>query len=87
MNTVDIIVPCYNEAAGLDLFYLRTMESIEGLQNRVYEFLFSFVNDGSKDDTLQVMMHLAQQHPPELIPKMAASLEAGHDFCAAPSTC
>lgn len=125
MNTVDIIVPCYNEAAGLDLFYLRTMESIEGLQNRGYEFRFIFVNDGSKDDTLQVMMHLAQQHPrisylsfsrnfgkeaamyaglqastgdyvivmdadlqhpPELIPKMAASLEAGHDCCAAMRT-
>lgn len=125
MNTVDIIVPCYNEAAGLDLFYLRTMECIEGLQNRGYEFRFIFVNDGSKDDTLQVMIRLAQQHPrisylsfsrnfgkeaamyaglqastgdyviimdadlqhpPELIPKMAASLEAGHDCCAAMRT-
>ncbi|MDY4970069.1 MAG: glycosyltransferase family 2 protein [Lachnospiraceae bacterium] len=125
MNTVDIIVPCYNEAAGLDLFYLRTMESIEELQNRGYEFRFIFVNDGSKDDTLQVMIRLAAQHPrisylsfsrnfgkeaamyaglqastgdyviimdadlqhpPELIPQMAASLEAGHDCCAAMRT-
>ncbi|MDD7388274.1 MAG: glycosyltransferase family 2 protein [Lachnospiraceae bacterium] len=125
MNTVDIIVPCYNEAAGLDLFYLRTMESIEELQNRGYEFRFIFVNDGSKDDTLQVMIRLSAQHPrisylsfsrnfgkeaamyaglqastgdyviimdadlqhpPELIPQMAASLEAGHDCCAAMRT-
>lgn len=125
MNTVDIVVPCYNEAEGLELFYVKTMESVEKLQTRGYQFRFIFVNDGSSDDTLQVMIKLAGQyprisylsfsrnfgkeaamyaglqastgdyviimdadlqHPPELIPQMAASLEAGHDCCAAMRT-
>ena len=123
MNTVDIIVPCYNEADGLEFFYLKTQKTIETLQNYVFRYIF--VNDGSVDRTLPVMMDLASrfprisylsfsrnfgkeaamyagpqastadyviimdadlQHPPELIPRMAASLEAGHDCCAAMRT-
>ncbi|MDO5409332.1 MAG: glycosyltransferase family 2 protein [Lachnospiraceae bacterium] len=123
MNTVDIVVPCFNEAEGLELFLLETLKVTETLQK--YSFRFIFVNDGSKDNTLAVMTDLAKrfprisylsfsrnfgkeaamyaglqastadyviimdadlQHPPELIPKMAASLEAGHDCCAAMRT-
>ena len=124
MNTVDIIVPCYNEADGLNLFYSKTTDAIQLLQPK-YTFRFIFVNDGSSDSTLEVLTELSSrfprisylsfsrnfgkeaamyaglqastadyviimdadlQHPPELIPRMAASLESGHDCCAAMRT-
>ncbi len=56
---VDLIVPCYNESAVLNMFYdeaARVVGSIDG-----YDFNFIFVNDGSADNTLDIMKELAQK--------------------------
>lgn len=56
-KTVDIIVPCYNEAENIDAFYdaVQTVTSeIEG-----YDFLYIFVDDGSTDNTLERIREIA----------------------------
>lgn len=58
MGTVDLIVPCYNEAEVLPLFYNEIKAVIK--TNEEYSFTFIFVNDGSKDNTLDVIQSLAR---------------------------
>ena len=61
MKTVDIIVPCYNEAEGLDLFYDETEKVVSRIAG--YEFSYIFINDGSRDGSLGIMRELAAEHP------------------------
>ena len=56
-KSVSLIVPCYNEEAALPFFYEAVCEVASGLKN--YDFSFVFVNDGSKDRTLQILRELA----------------------------
>ena len=52
MKLVTIVTPCYNEEKTIPIF-LSTLDpilsSIEG-----YKFQYLFVNDGSKDKTLEI---------------------------------
>lgn len=57
MYKLSIIVPCYNEEETVEIFYQETQKVIKQLQCD-YEFLF--VNDGSKDQTLQKLRRLAE---------------------------
>ena len=61
MKTVDIIVPCYNEADGLNLFYEETEKVVSQIAG--YEFSYLFINDGSRDGSLAVMRKLSAEHP------------------------
>ncbi|MCA0999794.1 glycosyltransferase family 2 protein [Bacillus thuringiensis] len=54
--TLSIVVPCYNEEKVLRAFYSETSLKIHKLTTD-YEFVF--VNDGSKDDTLNILRDLA----------------------------
>ena len=57
MKTVDIIVPCYNEAENIDAFYdavQKVAESAEG-----YDFSYIFIDDGSTDETLEMIRQIA----------------------------
>ena len=49
MKTIDLVVPCYNEEAGLEHFVLETNKVINSLPE--YSFRYILVNDGSKDRT------------------------------------
>ena len=49
MKTIDLVVPCYNEEAGLEHFVLETNKVIDSLPE--YSFRYILVNDGSKDRT------------------------------------
>lgn len=60
-KTISIVVPCYNEAAALPLFYQEALKVIDTLPN--YNFEFIFVDDGSTDETLNVMKSLAEHDP------------------------
>lgn len=53
MKYVDLIVPCYNESAVLDLFYKEVCSVIE--KSPEYSFTIIFVNDGSRDNTLEIL--------------------------------
>lgn len=56
---VSILVPCYNEEAVLYEFYRRTVQVIDDMPQ--YDFQFMFVNDGSKDQTLDIMRELHEK--------------------------
>lgn len=53
-----LIIPCYNEQESLPIFYKETMKVIAEMQ---CEYELIFVNDGSKDNTLDVMKKLAKE--------------------------
>ncbi|BAW16793.1 glycosyltransferase family 2 protein [Streptococcus intermedius] len=55
--TISIIIPCFNEEESLPLFYAE-MEKIKQQIKEGFEYIF--VNDGSKDRTLQVLRDLNQ---------------------------
>ena len=52
MNSLSIIIPCYNEEAVLEMTYDVLNSELKKL-NREYEILF--VNDGSKDRTFDII--------------------------------
>lgn len=62
MKTISIVVPCYNEAAALPLFYEEALKVIDTLR-KDYKFEFILVDDGSIDDTLAVMKSLVAEDP------------------------
>ncbi|GJM17655.1 MAG: glycosyl hydrolase [Thermodesulfobacteriota bacterium] len=53
---LSVVAPAYNEGAGLDKFYSRLVESVKGLN---IELEIIYVNDGSHDDTIEIM---SKQH-------------------------
>ena len=59
MYTVDVVVPCYNEEAVLNMFYEESKKVFDSILN--YHFRYIFVNDGSKDNTIGVLRALAQK--------------------------
>ena len=59
MKTVDLIVPCYNEADVLPLFYSEIYKVLEDCPS--YEFSLIFINDGSSDKTLSAILELAEK--------------------------
>lgn len=54
MKKISIIVPAYNEEASLPYLYERLTKVVEPLEDK-YEFEFLFVNDGSKDKTVEII--------------------------------
>lgn len=74
MSTVDVVVPVYNEQGGLpelEARLLKVMQSSPELQ-----FRFVFVNDGSKDDSQQVLEAMAARHP--FVTVLSLSRNFGH---------
>lgn len=57
---ISIIVPVFNEAEGLPTFHKALTKKIDKLP---YQFELLFVDDGSSDDSLQVLEKLADQDP------------------------
>ena len=61
MEKISVIVSCYNEEKALPLFY----EEIERVRKQDFgdsiEFEYIFVNDGSKDKTLEIIKKLREQ--------------------------
>ena len=60
MDKISVIVSCFNEEESLPLFY----EEMERVRKKDFEninFEYIFVNDGSKDKTLEEMKELAKQ--------------------------
>lgn len=60
MKTVDIIIPCYNEEAVLNMYHEETEKVLATIPD--YQFTYIFVNDGSKDKTLPILKDLASKH-------------------------
>ena len=60
MKKISIVVPCYNEEESLPLFYDEVNKITEQMKKKC-EFEFVFVNDGSKDHTLEELRKLAKK--------------------------
>lgn len=56
---ISILVPCYNEEVVLNQFYQRLSQVITNIPQ--YDFQFMFINDGSKDQTLDIMRELHEK--------------------------
>lgn len=60
MKKISIVVPCYNEEESLPIFYEEVNKITEQMKKKA-EFEFIFVNDGSKDKTLEEFRKLAKK--------------------------
>lgn len=60
---LSIIVPCYNEAESLPLFYKETQKVVATMD---VEAEYLFVNDGSSDQTLTVIKELYDADPEQV---------------------
>src|SRR5260370_7601875 len=86
MKRIDLIIPVYNESGGLASFHSSLRSALLGLP---YLFRILYVNDGSSDETSNVLARLAQGDP-EVYPielsrnfGHQAALSAGLDACTA----
>lgn len=59
MKTISILVPSYNEAQSLELLHKEIVRVISTLENYKWEILF--VNDGSRDNTMEVIKGLREK--------------------------
>ena len=57
---ISILIPCYNEAQSLPILISKLEDIANNLKQYDWEFLC--VNDGSKDNTLEVLRELRQTH-------------------------
>ena len=60
MDKITIIVPCYNEEKVIDLFYSAVKVHVEKIPDCRFNYIF--VNDGSRDGTLDKLRKLSAAH-------------------------
>lgn len=60
MKTISIVVPCYNEEESVPIFYKEVNKVTEKMADKA-KFEFIFINDGSKDKTLEEFRKLAAE--------------------------
>ncbi len=58
-KTVDLVVPCFNESDVLELFYSEVSKILDQCEG--YNFHYIFVNDGSRDQTLDILRRFAAE--------------------------
>lgn len=56
---LSLIIPCYNEQEALPIFIKETTRILKSIPVDEYELLF--INDGSKDNTLQILKEFAEK--------------------------
>lgn len=59
MKTISIIIPCYNEESNLHSLYEALTSFINSQPN--YQWQILMVNDGSKDNTLQIIQQIRKE--------------------------
>jgi len=83
---LSIVVPCYNEAACLEMLHARVSAAARVAVGEDYEILF--VNDGSRDESWPVMQKLSAADPRLVAINLSRNhghqlaLTAGLDLCA-----
>lgn len=60
-NKLSIIVPCYNEEESVPLFYEEAIKQDEFFKEKNVEIEFIFVNDGSRDKTVEAIKSLREK--------------------------
>lgn len=59
MKTISLLIPAYNEEPVLEKLFIRLADLANN--NKEYNFEFLFVNDGSKDKTLEIIKEYAEK--------------------------
>ncbi len=60
MSKISIVIPVYNEAAGLMSFYEQLSRVLEELKQKNHSYQVVFCNDGSTDGSADVLKELAR---------------------------
>lgn len=60
MKTISYIFPIYNESGNIDLLYETVSKLLKPVEKH-YLFELVFVNDGSKDNSLELLLHLQKK--------------------------
>lgn len=60
---ISIVAPCYNEEDVLARFHEQVQKAADELLPLGHDMEFVYVDDGSRDRTLDVMRHLADRDP------------------------
>lgn len=60
MDKITIIVPCYNEEEVIEMFYPAVQNCVEKIPD--CEFNYIFVNDGSRDSTLEKLRKISSEY-------------------------
>ena len=66
MHTIELIVPCYNEEECIKLFYERICEVFSSDRLKDYDFTITYIDDGSKDDTMGEVKNVVKTHEESL---------------------
>ena len=56
---LSVIIPCYNEEKVISETYKRVVEVINGID---YDYELVFINDGSRDNTLQILKNFVSEN-------------------------
>jgi len=84
MKLISLVVPCFNEGAGVVAFHAAASAVARGMP--AFDFEFLFVDDGSGDDTLQHLVQLKDADQRVRVVELSrnfgkeAALSAGLDF-------
>ena len=77
MRTLDIVVPCYNEAECVELFYEDMKKTLSQVPDLKYSIIY--VNDGSRDNTLGCLKKLAETHGNDVVKYISFSRNFGKE--------
>lgn len=77
-KTIEIVVPCYNEEECVSLFYDKVKDVFESTLSQ-YAFQILFVDDGSKDRTLEKVKEMADSVGDDTIHYLSFSRNFGKE--------
>lgn len=60
-HTINIIVPCYNEKSNIEKLIEEVDKVMIQLSDK-YDYVITFVNDGSSDGSLELLIELSEQN-------------------------
>ncbi len=80
MKTISVIIACYNEEESLPLYFEAVDKIIPTMKDYLLEFIL--VNDGSKDNTLQVMEKLNRERNDVIICSLSRNYGQNAAFSA-----
>lgn len=61
MKKISVVIPMYNEEQVLEECYIRVSKVLYAQKDKDYDYEIIFVNDGSKDKTLQMLEDIAKE--------------------------